>query len=84
MNPPYGSRNLARAVLANPVCLRTVSLVVLSQHLGKVEGVGEDAVLVEDGPGEPVVAPLGGLSSRVVIFHGINNVEVLLLYRTLW
>ena len=31
---------------------------VLAQHLGKVEGVGEDAVLVEDWRGEPIVAPL--------------------------
>ena len=43
--------------------LLTVPLVVLAQHLRKVEGVGEDAAPVEDGPGEPLhVAPLGSYS----------------------
>ena len=46
-----------------PAFLLTVPLVVLAQHLRKVEGVGEDAAPVEDGPGEPLhVAPLGSYS----------------------
>ena len=53
-----GSRNLATSVL-----VLTVSLVVLAQNLRKVKGVGKDAVPVEHGLGEPVVAPLNEYSA---------------------